>query len=106
MISNQEELTPYLNNLRDTFRPNSFDPEIWYNFFGYKDLEENRHEFIKKLFYFNFSINKKKTDFNYSFDSRIVIMIQEKPKCLFTSSIFNEHNFNFKKFSNMEKCVN
>ncbi len=73
------------------------------HFFGNKDLEKNRHEFIKKLFCFNFSIDKKKTDLNYSIDRRIVIMIQEKPKCSFTSSIFNEHNLNFKKLKKIFK---
>jgi hypothetical protein len=51
----KKELTPFLTD-KIIFKPNIFDLEIWYNVFDYNEMEENRHEFIKKLYSFNFIV--------------------------------------------------
>ena len=86
-----------LNNQKNAFRPNCFDLEAWYNVFDYKWLDESRYEFIKSMYCFNFSANRRKVNTNYHLDRRYVELKRKEPKWTFTGSIFNEHFQNIRK---------
>jgi hypothetical protein len=52
----------------------------WFNMFDHSCFEENKHEFIKRLYSFNFRANKTKIHWDFALDVRLVEIKEAESK--------------------------